>query len=64
MSRTATAFERQQAHRLCRSGLLNDDELNVMDMILMSHDAQEEIEKGWFDDFKLIELKYSEAVFD
>lgn len=58
MSRIATAVEKLQAQRLSRSGLLDEGELGVVDMILMSHDAQEEIEEEWFDDFALIELKY------
>ncbi len=58
MSRIATKFERDRAQEYARSGQLNDSELSVIDMILMSHDAQEEIEDGWFDDFAAIELKY------
>lgn len=60
MPRIATAAERNSAQRLSRSGLLDDRELSVMDMILMSHDAQEEIEEGWFDDFAVIELEYAD----
>ncbi len=60
MPRIATGAERNSAQRLSRSALLNDSELSVIDMILMSHDAQEEIEEGWFDDFAVIELKYAD----
>lgn len=60
MSRTRIAIlsEKNRAQRLIRSGQLDDSELSVIDMILMSYDAQEEIEEGWFDDFAVIELKY------
>lgn len=58
MSRITNTSEFHRARQLVRLEQLDDSEKSVLDMILMSHDAQDEIEELWFEDFAVIELKY------
>lgn len=62
MARIATNHEAVLARRLTRSGLLDENELSVADMVLMSKDAQENIDDIYFEDLLVIESKYRDIL--